>query len=67
MSTDVKVVGSRKARKNFRDLLDRAVAGESTVIARNKKPQAVVIPFHEWEAHDTTDNAIAHEKVHSVK
>ena len=44
-------VGSREARERWRDLLDAAVKGDSdTVIERNGKPVAALIPFELYEA-----------------
>lgn len=44
-------IGSREARKNWRDLLDTAHAGEKdTIIERNGKPVAVLIPYEDYHA-----------------
>lgn len=44
-------VGSREARERWRDLLDTAVKGDAdTVIERNGKPVAALIPFELYEA-----------------
>jgi prevent-host-death family protein len=46
-----KTLNSKTARARWRDLLDLATRGEGdTVIERNGKPVAVVIPFEDYEA-----------------
>jgi prevent-host-death family protein len=38
------------ARRDWREVLDAALAGAETVIERNGKPTAVVIPWVDYEA-----------------
>ena len=46
-----KVVGSREARANWRNLLDTAHAGASdVVIERSGHPVAALIPYRDYEA-----------------
>ena len=46
-----KVVGSREARANWRDLLDAAHTGTSdVVIERSGHPVAALIPYRDYEA-----------------
>ncbi len=47
----VRVVGSREARANWRDLLDAAHAGASdVVIERSGHPVAALIPYRDYKA-----------------
>ena len=47
----VRVVGSREARANWRDLLDAAQAGASdVVIERSGHPVAALIPYRDYQA-----------------
>ena len=47
----VTTVGSREARKNWRDLLDTAYGGTAdTIIERNGKPVAALIPYEDYLA-----------------
>ncbi len=44
-------IGSREARKNWRDLLDAAHTGQQdTIVERNGKPIAVLIPYEDYQA-----------------
>ncbi len=46
-----KVMNSKAARASWRDLLDLAHKGEGdTIIERNGRPVAVLIPFEDYEA-----------------
>lgn len=38
-----------EAKKRFPALIDRAVAGEPTVITRDGRKDAVLVSFEEWE------------------
>ncbi|MDX6355327.1 MAG: hypothetical protein QOF98_2230 [Streptomyces sp.] len=40
----------REARSHLAEVIDKAVAGEATVITRNGEPVAALIPIDEWEA-----------------
>ena len=40
----MKTIPVTKARASIRDLLDQALAGQPTVIERNGKPVAVIVP-----------------------
>lgn len=43
-------INSREARNNFRDLLDRILAGDTDVIIeRNGKPVAALIPIDDYK------------------
>jgi prevent-host-death family protein len=45
----VTTIGSREARKNWRDLLDTAYSGTAdTIIERNGKAVAVLIPYEDY-------------------
>jgi len=44
----VETVDSRVGRMRWRELLDRAAAGDDTVIARNRQPTAVLIPYRDY-------------------
>jgi len=44
------VIGAKEARIRFRDVLEAAHAGTDTVIERNGRPAAVVIPYPDYEA-----------------
>jgi prevent-host-death family protein len=47
----VTTIGSREARQKWRDLLDIAYRGETdTIIERNGKPVAVLIPYEDYAA-----------------
>ena len=47
----VATIGSREARKNWRDLLDTAHSeGTDTIIERNGKPVAALIPYQDYMA-----------------
>lgn len=44
-------IGSREARKNWRDLLDAAYSGQQdAIIERNGKPVAALIPYEDYVA-----------------
>lgn len=44
-------IGSREARQKWRDLLDAAYRGTTdTIIERNGKPIAVLIPYEDYQA-----------------
>ena len=44
-------IGSREARKRWRDLLDAASGGNvDTIIKRNGKPVAALIPYQDYVA-----------------
>jgi prevent-host-death family protein len=48
-------IGSREARQKWRDLLDAAYTGSTdTVIERNGKPIAVLIPYEDYLAIEET-------------
>ena len=48
-------IGSREARQKWRDLLDAAYTGTTdTVIERNGKPIAVLIPYEDYLAIEET-------------
>ena len=50
MST-ITTIGSREARQKWRDLLDTAYSGDTdTVIERNGKPVAALIPYKDYIA-----------------
>lgn len=40
----MKIMPARQARNRMRDLLDTAIAGEPTVLTRNGRPVAIVVP-----------------------
>jgi prevent-host-death family protein len=49
--TTTTTIGSREARQNWRDLLDAAhTSGTDTIIERNGKPVAVLIPYEDYQA-----------------
>jgi prevent-host-death family protein len=45
----MQTLDSNEARLHWRELLDRTIAGEATVITRYRKPVAVVLPFADYE------------------
>jgi prevent-host-death family protein len=48
-------IGSREARQKWRDLLDAAYTGSTdTIIERNGKPIAVLIPYEDYLAIEET-------------
>ena len=46
----VTVIGSREARMHWRDLLDRAHAGQDAIIERGGRPVAALIPYGDYQA-----------------
>lgn len=47
----VETINSREARSNFRDILDKVLAGAADiVIERSGRPVAVMIPVEDYEA-----------------
>jgi prevent-host-death family protein len=46
----MQTLDSNEARLHWRELLDRTIAGEGTIITRYGKPTAVVVPFVDWQA-----------------
>lgn len=46
----MQTLDSNAARLHWREIMDRTIAGEDTVITRYGKPVAAVIPFADYEA-----------------
>lgn len=42
-------MGSDEIRRNWRDVLDAVLQGESVMILRSKKPIGVIVPFELWD------------------
>ncbi|MFI9462348.1 type II toxin-antitoxin system Phd/YefM family antitoxin [Streptomyces xiamenensis] len=57
-------VSIREARAQLATLINRAEAGDATVITRNGAPVAALVPIHEYEAlEDAADALLAREAV----
>ncbi|WUH93364.1 type II toxin-antitoxin system Phd/YefM family antitoxin [Streptomyces sp. NBC_00433] len=55
-------VSVREARAKLAEVIDRAVAGEATLITRNGRPAAAVIPIDEYEAlEEAADELLARQ------
>ncbi|MFF7153730.1 type II toxin-antitoxin system prevent-host-death family antitoxin [Streptomyces sp. NPDC008139] len=56
------IVTVREARANLAEAIDKAVAGEATVITRNGQPAAALIPIADYDAlEDAADELLARE------
>ena len=54
-----RTIGAEKARQTLPELLDRASAGESTIITRRGRPCAVLVPLDQWPGEQTTVDLVA--------
>ncbi|MEU6852000.1 type II toxin-antitoxin system Phd/YefM family antitoxin [Actinacidiphila alni] len=52
------IVSVREARANLAGAIDKAVAGEATVITRNGEPAAALIPIADYDALEEAADAL---------